>query len=86
MMKLKNCYYVSGEQLQMNSETIREYVNRKPFEPFVLRLSNGESYEVRHPENVMILKTRLVLGYPELDRVVQVGLIHVNSIEHLQSA
>ena len=70
----------------MNSETIREYVNRMPFEPFAIRLSNGETHEVRHPENIMILKTRLVLGYPELDRVVQVGLIHVNSIEHLQSA
>ena len=70
----------------MNTETIREYVTRMPFEPFVIRLSNGETYEVRHPENVMILKTRLVLGYPELDRVVQVGSIHVNSIEHLQSA
>lgn len=70
----------------MNTETIREFVNKRPFDPFVLRLSNGESYEVRHPENVMILKTRLVIGYPKIDRVVQVGLIHVNSIENLQTA
>lgn len=69
----------------MNTETIREYVDRRPFEPFVLRLSNGEKYEVRHPENIIILKTRLVIGYPEIDRVVQVGLLHVNSIETLQS-
>jgi len=70
----------------MNTETIREYVDRRPFEPFVIRLSNGESHEVRHPENAMVLKTRLVIGYPEVDRVVQIGLIHVNSIETLQSA
>jgi hypothetical protein len=70
----------------MNTETIREFVNKRPFDPFVIRLSNGEAYEVRHPENIMILKTRLVIGYPEIDRVVQVGLIHVNSIENLQAA
>ena len=70
----------------MNTGTILEFVNHRPFEPFVVRLSNGEKYEVRHPENIMVLKTRLVLGYPEDDRVVQVGLIHVNSIENLQTA
>ena len=70
----------------MNTGTILEFVNHRPFEPFVVRLSNGEKYEVRHPENIMVLKTRLVIGYPEDDRVVQVGLIHVNSIENLQTA
>jgi len=70
----------------MNTGTVLEFVNQRPFEPFVVRLSNGEKYEVRHPENIMVLKTRLVIGYPEDDRVVQVGLIHVNSIENLQTA
>jgi len=70
----------------MNMETIRERLNRRPFEPFVIRLSNGESYEVRHPENVVLLKSRIVVGYPETDRAVHCSLVHVNSVEALQSA
>lgn len=70
----------------MNTETIHHFVDNRPFAPFIVRLSNGESYEVRHPENILILKTRLVIGYPEQDRAVHIGLLHVNSIEHLQTA
>lgn len=28
--------------ISMNMDTIREWHNRQPFEPFVLRMSNGE--------------------------------------------
>lgn len=42
----------------MNREAIREWLNRRPFEPFVLRLSNGEVHEVRHTENLALGKTR----------------------------
>lgn len=70
----------------MNMDTIREWLDRRPFEPFVLRLSKGEAHEVRHPENVAIGKTRLAIVYPEIDRFVHVSLIHVNAIEALQAA
>ncbi len=70
----------------MNAETIREFLSKRPFEPFLIRLSNGESHEVRHPENVVLLKTHLIIGYPETDSAVHISLIHVNSIQHLQAA
>jgi hypothetical protein len=70
----------------MNMETIREWLRRVPFEPFVLRLSDGEVHEIRHPENVVLLKSRIIIGYPETDRAVHCALIHVNSIEALQTA
>lgn len=69
----------------MNADTIREYTRRQPFEPFVIRLSNGEMHEVRHPECVLVLKTKVIIGHTEEDRTVQVALIHVNSIETLQA-
>ncbi len=70
----------------MNLETIREFLNRRPFEAFLIRLSNGETHEVRHAENVALAKTRIIVTYPEVDRVVHIGLIHINSIETLQNA
>ncbi len=70
----------------MNAETIREWLSRRPFEPFQLTLSSGETYEVRHPENAILLKTRLILGYPEVDQVAHIGLLHVNSVRPVQAA
>lgn len=69
----------------MNMETIREWLNRAPFEPFELRLSNGEVHQVRHPENVALGKNRLIIVDPETDRAVHCSLIHVNSIAALQA-
>ncbi len=68
----------------MNLETIREWINHQPFEPFMLKLSNGDTFEVRHPENIALTKTKILLGYPETDRAVHVALIHINSIGALQ--
>lgn len=70
----------------MNMETILEWVNRRPFEPFALRLSNGEVHQIRHPETVIVTKSRMIVAYPEIDRVVFCSLIHVNVIEALQAA
>jgi hypothetical protein len=70
----------------MNMETIREWLNQQPFEPFALRMSNGEAHEVRHPENVALGKNRLIVVDPHLDRAAHLSLIHVNVIEALQSA
>ena len=69
----------------MNADTIRDYLKREPFEPFVIRLSNGESYEVRHPECALLMKTKVIVGFPDEDRSVTCSLIHVNSVETLQA-
>src|SRR5438094_5852291 len=69
----------------MNMDTIREWLNRQPFEPFVLRMSNGEVHEVRHPECMAIGKTRMAVSYPEQDRMVHLSLIHVNAIKAVQA-
>lgn len=69
----------------MSADTIREYTRRQPFEPFVIRLSNGELHEVRHPECVLVLKTKLIIGHPEEDHTVQAALINVSSIETLHA-
>lgn len=69
----------------MNAESIREFLRREPFEPFVIRMSNGESHQVRHPECLLVLKTKVILGYPEEDRAVHLSLIHVNAVESLQT-
>lgn len=70
----------------MNAEAVRERLVRQPFEPFELRLSNGETYQVRHPENVALAKTKIVVANPDTDRVAHIALVHINSIQPLQTA
>ena len=70
----------------MNAEVVRERLQRRPFEPLVIRLSGGETYEVRHPENVALGKARIVVVDPETDRMAVCSLLHVTSIQTLQPA
>lgn len=70
----------------MSMETIQELLNRRPFEPFEIRLSNGEVHQVRHPENVALAKTRVAIAYPEADRIVLCSLVHINSVEAVRAA
>ena len=68
----------------MNPETIREWLNRQPFEPFELRLSHGERFEVRHPELLAMTRNRIAIADPEADTITHVALVHINSIRPLQ--
>jgi len=69
----------------MNYESMREVLQRQPFEPFEIRLTNGEKHEVRHPEMALLLRSRLVIALPD-DRMVICPLLHIASVEILQTA
>jgi hypothetical protein len=49
-------------------------------------LNGFSGHEIRHPECVAITKSKVVVTYPDEDRVVHCGLIHVNAVEVLQQA
>jgi hypothetical protein len=70
----------------MNADVIRQLATRRPFEPFTLRLSGGETYQVRHPETIAIGKQRLVVVDPESDQMAICSLLHVTSVETLQQS
>ncbi len=69
----------------MSHEAMRELLARQPFETFELRLTNGEKHEGRHPEMALLLRSRLVIALPD-DRMVICPLLHIASVETLQSA
>ena len=70
----------------MNADTIRELLRRQPFEPFEIRMTNGDTHQIRHPEMVMIVGPRLVVGYPDTERIAILSLLHITSIHMLQAA
>jgi hypothetical protein len=70
----------------MNSDAIRELLNRRPFEPFEVQMSGGEVYEVRHPKVVALGRTRMAIMDPDTDRMAVCALLHVTSIRTLQAS
>lgn len=70
----------------MHYDEIRRWLRAVPFKPFQLRLSNGETYDITHPELVGFGRMTVDVGIPiqdpqyppyVRDRVVTVSILHV---------
>lgn len=46
----------------MTRQTYRDLLRARPFVPFRIVLSGGQSYDIRHPEMAMLLTTALLVG------------------------
>ena len=65
----------------MSPSVIHELLDRKPFAPFQLTLSSGQTIEVRHPEFVVLTKNGLVVAYPDSDRVSICAFLHITNVD-----
>jgi len=74
----------------MSSDTIWSRIREKPFRPFRLNTSDGKSFEVFHPEMILLTKNRVTIAIhdPQLDvenelpdREVVISPLHVASLE-----
>jgi hypothetical protein len=72
----------------MTVQTFRELLGQRPFRPFRLVMSSGQSYDVRHPEMAMLTRTDMLVGVePGEDNVPSefriCSLLHVATVEPL---
>ena len=69
----------------MTLETFRELLARRPFKPFRLVMSSGQTYDVRHPEMAMLTRSDMLVGTNVEDGVPAefkiCSLLHVATIE-----
>lgn len=71
----------------MRPEDVREHLDRRPFEPFRIFMSDGETFDVRHPDLCMVARTTIYVGVPDPKkrliavRVAHCALIHITRIE-----
>lgn len=70
----------------MNTETMQTLLNRRPFQAFEVRMSNGDAYQIRHPEMAFLLRSSLILGSPQSDDFVFCSLLHVADVVALPQA
>jgi hypothetical protein len=66
-------------------ETIREFLDHEPFEPFRVVTSSEESCIVRDPHNVAMLRSEVFIAAPNSDRRTFVPLPHVTAVETLSN-
>jgi hypothetical protein len=70
----------------MNHDYFLQLLSRRPFEPFAVHLSSGEVHAVRYPGCAILTRTRLVIADSDADNIVVCSLLHITSVEMLQSA
>jgi hypothetical protein len=77
----------------MNLQDLQSALRQRPFKPFRLYVSGGETFDVRHSELCMAGYTSVIIGFPsEKDadslayaRYTVVDLAHVIRLEPLEA-
>jgi len=76
--------------VDMTTDILEQWLNRRPFEPFRVVSSSGQTYEVRHPEMAILIRNGLVIAYGETDGLLEhaavLSLIHIAAVETPQAA
>ena len=68
---------------------IRARANQRPFSPFRVVTSSGNSYEVVHPELIMVGRRELIIGRPwrknpaVYDATDRIAVLHVTALEDI---
>ncbi|MGQ9650926.1 MAG: hypothetical protein ACUVXJ_12515 [Phycisphaerae bacterium] len=71
----------------MRPEDLRDLLRRQPFVPVKIHLSDGTTYEVRHPEMAIIGRSTATIGVEKqegsgiADRLMYRSLLHIVRVE-----
>jgi hypothetical protein len=78
--------FLPGDGL-MRPDDVIELVRRQPFTPFRIHVTGGQQYDIHHPDQVIVLRSRIVLpaatdgAIPE--RLDHIAHLHVVRLEEL---
>ena len=64
----------------MIATTIREWLQREPFEPFVIRASSGEGVRVASPALCVMMKSEIFVAAPNSDRSTILPYLHIAGV------
>jgi len=72
----------------MRAEELKELLNRQPSQSIRLHLTDGQTYDIKHPDNIMVSRSRVDIGVGAnengiVDRVDFISLLHIVRVEDL---
>jgi len=69
----------------MRVEDIRQLTRAQPFKPFRVFLSNGESFDIRHPDLILATLGSVHIAAPSPDSTPEdPGSVRIVSLYHIQ--
>jgi hypothetical protein len=74
----------------MTAEDLIELLEERPFVPLRLRLDDGRSYDIRHPEMAIVSPTLIFVGLPRkkgskmVERVTYCSISHIVEVEPVE--
>ena len=74
----------------MRPEDITGLLHRDPFVPFRIYLASGKTYDITHPDLVMVLRSRIAIGVGAdpatgvLDHLDHCSLLLIERLEELR--
>ena len=85
---LERCLWAAYDKL-MQAEDLREFTRRRPFVAFRLHVSDGRTYVIRHPDMVIPMRSRVVVGVGDKDGIPShtehIALNHVVRLEEAEA-
>ena len=73
----------------MTAEALRDWIQRRPFQPFRITMSSGDAHEIRHPEMAFLTRAEIIIGLGERGGIPSrhrtVSLLHVTAAEPIDS-
>jgi hypothetical protein len=76
----------------MPPQALLDLLDRQPFEPFRIVMTDGTGYDIRHPGLCMTGRRNAAIGVPRTpderlyDRLITVALLHIQRLEPLPVA
>jgi hypothetical protein len=66
-------------------EDLCRALNAQPFQPFRIHMNGGRSFEVRHPEMVLLSRSTVHVGLPPDDEVAEhIEMLHARNITSVE--
>ena len=76
----------------MTAEDLIELLEERPFRPLRLRLTDGRSYEIRHPEMAIVTPSIVAIGLAPAggtrlaERITHCSVAHIVEAEPVESS
>lgn len=68
----------------VSRDTLREYATQQPFLPFRIHMASGRTFDVRHPEMVVVRSNiALIFATATADTWESVSLMLMESVHHI---
>ena len=76
----------------MAPDDLMPFVQKRPFEPFRICLTDGTIYEIRHPDLIIVARRTVAIGIPTTqgqpiaDRIITASMLHIVRVEPMDAA